>query len=373
MAMTEANTITTPADTYTIRRAGLDEIETIVDIMAEAAAWLQSRGIDQWRIDRERTIARLRAAMDGPAPEREVYLVWSGAAPVATLALQREDDWGDLSDDNALYVHSFAVRRSVAGQGLGRRMLEWAADRAAAAGKTCLRLDCMVENAALRAYYERAGFVHCGDMHGTTWSASLYEKRVERRWRGMSMAREHSIATPAGTLIITQARPADLDDVVAIEEDASEWLRARGIDPGQPPRPLRDIYADRLDRGEVYLARLDGAPAAMLTLQWEDREFWGDAPDEAAYVHGLMVRRAYAGKQVGLSLLRWAAGMAAAAGRPYLRLDCKADNPALRAYYERAGFAYRGDVTRETYSGTYAGSRYEKRTATGGADGPDTL
>jgi ribosomal protein S18 acetylase RimI-like enzyme len=371
MGMTEADAITTLAGTYTIRRAGLDEIETVVDIIAEAAAWLESLGIDQWsrHLDRERTVAHLRTAMIGPAPEREVYLVWSGAEPVATLALQPEVDWGDLSDDSALYVHSFAVRRWVAGQGLGRRMLDWAAGEAAAAGKTALRLDCMVENVALRAYYERAGFVHRGDVHGTTWSASLYEKQVQRRQRGMSRAREHSMATSAGTLTIIQARPADLDDVVAIEEDASGWLRARDINPGEPPRPLRDIYADRLYRGEVYVAWLDGASPAMLTLQWEDRDTWGDVPDDAAYVHGLMVRRAYAGKQVGLSLLRWAEGMAAAAGRPFLRLDCQSDNPALRAYYQQAGFAYRGDVTR----GTYTGSRYEKRTTAGGVDGPDTL
>ncbi len=171
------------------------------------------------------------------------------------------------------------------------------------------------------------------------------------------MIPEESFVTPAGCVTIAQAGSADLDDVVAIEEDATRWLRARGIDPGQPPRPLRDIYADRVARGDVYLARLDGAPAAMLTLQWSDRDIWGDVPDDAAYVHGLMVRRAFAGKHVGLGLLRWAGRVAAAAGKDYLRLDCKADNAALRAYYERAGFAYRGDMTR----GSYTGSRYEQR------------
>jgi GNAT superfamily N-acetyltransferase len=185
---------------------------------------------------------------------------------------------------------------------------------------------------------------------------------------GARMLPEGSIGTPAGRLAIAQALPADLDAVIAIEEDATHWLRARGIDPGQPPRPLRDIYADRIARGEVYVARLGGAPAAMLTLQWADRETWGDVPDDAAYVHGLMVRRAFAGKQVGLGLLRWAGRVAAAAGKSYLRLDCKADNAALRAYYERAGFAYRGDITR----GSYTGSRYERRIA-GGTDAADAL
>jgi GNAT superfamily N-acetyltransferase len=166
----------------------------------------------------------------------------------------------------------------------------------------------------------------------------------------------YTMATPAGVITIAQARPGDVDALVAIEEDAAQWVRSRGFEPGVPPRPLRDIYTDRANRGEVYLARLEGQPAAMLTLQWADSSTWGDVPDDAAYVHGLMVRRAYAGKQVGLNLLRWAERTAAASGRTYLRLDCKADNPALRAYYERAGYVYRGEVRLQSYTG----AKYEK-------------
>jgi GNAT superfamily N-acetyltransferase len=177
-----------------------------------------------------------------------------------------------------------------------------------------------------------------------------------------------SVMTPAGTLTIARARPEEMDAVVAIEHDATAWVRARGIDPGRPPRPLRDIYADRIHRGEVFLARVGGEPAAMLTLQWEDRAMWPDAPDAVAYVHGLMVRRAFAGQQVGLTLLRWAERVAAAAGKSYLRLDCTAGNRALRTYYEQAGFAYRGDVQR----GDYVGSRYERQ-VTGGNDGAGTI
>jgi GNAT superfamily N-acetyltransferase len=371
--MDSADLIVTSGGTYTIRRAGLDGIEAVVDIVAEAEAWLQSRGIDQAHIDRASAVASLRTAMDGPTPAREVYLVWSDAEPVATLALQWEDNrtWGEFSDDMSLYLYSLAVRRSVAGQGLGQRMLEWAAGKAAAAGKTYLRLDCMAENAALRSYYERAGFVHRGDVQGTNWSASLYEKRVERGDTPREMRRgeqRESIVKPAGTLTVARAQPEDLEAVLAIEYDATDWARARGINPGRPPRPLRDIYTDRIDRGEAFLARVDGEPAAMLTLQWADRAMWPEAADDAAYVHGLMVRRAFAGQQVGLNLLRWAEHVAAAAGRTYLRLDCMAGNRSLRTYYEQAGFAYRGDVQR----GDYVGSRYERQ-VTGGDDGADEV
>jgi ribosomal protein S18 acetylase RimI-like enzyme len=177
-----------------------------------------------------------------------------------------------------------------------------------------------------------------------------------------------AVTTPDGRLAIAQAAADDVDAAAAIEEDAARWVRSQGIDPGVPPRPLRDILTECAARGELFLARLDNEPVAKLVLQWADPRMWGDFPGEAGYVHGLMVRRAFAGRQIGLHLLRWAERVAALAGRDYLRLDCRADNPALRHYYECAGFVYRGDVT----TGSYTGSRYERRVAEG-ANGPDAL
>jgi len=157
------------------------------------------------------------------------------------------------------------------------------------------------------------------------------------------MSQEDSIATPYGALTIRLARPEDVDALVAIDVSASERVKALGLDPGAPPRPIRDILAERVARGEVYLARLDEEPVGMAALQWDD-ELWRDVAGEAIYIHGLATHRDFAGKGVGLALLGWAERIAAAAGQEYLRLDCNADNPALRAYYERAGFTHRGHV-----------------------------
>ncbi len=170
------------------------------------------------------------------------------------------------------------------------------------------------------------------------------------------MSREETSATPHGTISIGPARPEDLDALVAIDASASNRVRALGLDPGMPPRPMREILADRVARGEIALARLDGQPAAMLALQWAD-DLWRDLPGAAGYVHGLATHRDFAGKGVGLALLGWAERIVAQEGKAYLRLDCNADNPTLRAYYARAGFAHRGDVA---LPGRVA-SRYEKR------------
>lgn len=68
-----------------------------------------------------------------------------------------------------------------------------------------------------------------------------------------------------------------------------------------------------------------------------------------------MVRRAFKGQGVSTALLEWAAGQARSLGRRWLRLDCDADRPKVRAVYERFGFrlhSYR-------QVGSYYVARYE--------------
>jgi protein-tyrosine phosphatase len=160
----------------------------------------------------------------------------------------------------------------------------------------------------------------------------------------------------AEPLRVAPAAASDLDTVVGLDEASAAWLRARGFDPGEPPRPLEDIYRERLASGEVYLAWLGAEPVGMLTLQSVDQRVWPEAPEDALYVHGLMVSRSHIGEGIGLRLLDWASEQVVAAGRAYLRLDCLAKNPVLRAYYERAGFTYRGTIRWKAYEG----ARYER-------------
>jgi ribosomal protein S18 acetylase RimI-like enzyme len=102
-----------------------------------------------------------------------------------------------------------------------------------------------------------------------------------------------------------------------------------------------------------------------MTLQWSDETFWGERPDDAGYVHRLVVRRDRAGTGVGPACLDWASQRVRAANRAWLRLDVSADNLPLALYYERLGFQYRGDVEghRQEPSGAvvqWRSRRYER-------------
>src|SRR4030095_6620347 len=91
------------------------------------------------------------------------------------------------------------------------------------------------------------------------------------------------------------------------------------------------IAAD-VARGEFYLAECDAEVVGTIKFQLADTLFWPDMPpDESAFVHRLAVRRRVAGGQLSAVLLRWAAERAASLGRRFLRLDCGAARPPLRA------------------------------------------
>ncbi len=161
------------------------------------------------------------------------------------------------------------------------------------------------------------------------------------------------VITPAGRITIERATADDAEMLLAIHEDVARWLWDRGIhqwELGTFPRAALDKW---IAHGEVYVAWLGDQPVATLTLQWSDEQTWGAMPDDAGYVHGLAVRRAYGGHGVGLALLAWAERTVAAAGKAYLRLDCMARNSALRSYYERAGFVLRDDVPHDAWSALY--------------------
>jgi GNAT superfamily N-acetyltransferase len=332
--------IETPGGRFTITRARAAERDTVLDVMNEAATWLESREIYQWEPGRF-DIALLEEAIAAG----EMYLVWRGDEPAGTFSLMERDPvvWGAQPPD-AGYLHDFAIRRAFSGIELGRCILAGVERTCIAAGKTWLRLDCVAWNEPLNDYYRRAGFAYRRAI-GIHNPINLYEKRLWGAW------------AESDDLTIALAGPADLDALVEIDASASEWSDAIGRPGGEAPRPLRDIFAETIMRGESWIARWRGERAGKITLQWEDTAVWGQTPWDAVYVHGLSTHRDYAGKGVGLALLRWAERAAEGAGRESVRLDCNADNPELRAYYERAGFAPRGEVA----LGHRVAARYERR------------
>lgn len=157
--------------------------------------------------------------------------------------------------------------------------------------------------------------------------------------------------------IIRQATTADAAAVSDILIGAARWLEESGMpqwkgDELLPQHTLADIEAGTF----VVAENLDGVIAGVMKFQLEDRLFWPDLPEgEAAFVHRLAVAREFAGSGVSTAMLGWAVERTRSLRRSFLRLDCEASRPRLRAFYEHFGFQYHSD--REV--GPYFVSRYE--------------
>lgn len=100
-------------------------------------------------------------------PEGLVYLAWADDRAVGAFVLRWSDEllWGP-DDGQGGYLHRLATHPDVAGQGIGRRLVDTAGELTARQGRRWLRLDCDQGNQPLRAYYEAQGFRHVRDVGG---------------------------------------------------------------------------------------------------------------------------------------------------------------------------------------------------------------
>lgn len=156
-------------------------------------------------------------------------------------------------------------------------------------------------------------------------------------------------------------RPADLGDAETVERllrDAARWVDALGVvmwEDGELERA--SIDAD-LAGGFYVVAEVACSVAGTIRFQLEDPLFWPDLPKgQSAFVHRLVVARAWKGQGVSQALLEWAVARTKELGRDALRLDCDASRTKLRQLYESCGF------TLHSYShvGPYYVSRYQFR------------
>ena len=174
------------------------------------------------------------------------------------------------------------------------------------------------------------------------------------------------IATAIGSVHMTLAVSADLDDVLDILLESARWLASRGINQWPADGFPRELIDRQISRGEVYVARSEARAVGTFTLQWTDDQFWPGATAAAGYIHRIAVRREARG--LGVDLLKFAERVTAATGRKLLRFDCFAGNRELCGYYERAGFVRRaeieidggGDATVPESNRNFLARQYEK-------------
>src|SRR5580765_5474695 len=135
----------------------------------------------------------------------------------------------------------------------------------------------------------------------------------------------------SGGAVLVRTDEGGLPAVFEVLDDAARWLASIGHEAwpvgsflAADTRERRQVI-DALEFGELYLATVDGEPAATMSLFDRDERFWPGAPRDALYVHKLAVRRRFAGFGLGGAVLGWVEDRARSRGKPYLRLDTDPD------------------------------------------------
>lgn len=171
---------------------------------------------------------------------------------------------------------------------------------------------------------------------------------------------------------IRLAAPGDLDAVLGLRREAEQWLAANGIRQWTPDY---DDYAVGVltawvGSGAAWVVEHGGEIVATASLNADaDADFWGWLEPAhqatALYLGKMIVRRDHAGRKIGESIMNWACGRVADAGRTWLRLDVRRDNRRLQRYYLARGFTHLRTVVpgppRVTESG-WLGQRHSRLT-----------
>jgi ribosomal protein S18 acetylase RimI-like enzyme len=130
----------------------------LVALRDEAARWLLARGIRQW------APGQFPATwLDAASTGGRVYVLRRGSEVAGTVMISWHDPL--VWDDDLImagYIDNLIVSRAFAGQGLGRRLLQWAEDRIGESGRGFVRLECPADNLTLRALFESAGYYPVG-------------------------------------------------------------------------------------------------------------------------------------------------------------------------------------------------------------------
>ena len=175
---------------FVLRLAVPGDLDKVVVLVREAAAWLRSMGIDQWR-DPWPDPAGHRERLLNDLFKGKTWLVRDGKITAATITIDTDEPldaeerpvWSaDESQPPVLYVRRVIVSRRYARLGLGAVLLDWAADVAKRDhGAELIRIDVRTTNVKLHAYYEGQRFTRCPDPQGLGDypSQALFQRRVD--------------------------------------------------------------------------------------------------------------------------------------------------------------------------------------------------
>lgn len=137
---------------------------------------MDKKGIRQWNVTNYLEAFPKEYYLE-KIEKKQLFVMKENGIVAACLALSEQDScWDDTDNTSVLYLHHLATAQWA--KGIGREMLSAAEKQAKKQGKTCLRLDCAVDNEFLNSYYEAAAYVLVGRCTVGNYIGNKREKQL---------------------------------------------------------------------------------------------------------------------------------------------------------------------------------------------------
>ena len=148
------------------------ECGQVIALIQSRISWMDSAGISQWNHSHYLETYPL-SYFEQRAQAHQLYGLFTRENSLAAAAVLLEADprWNGQSALPAYYIHNFVSGAAFCGAGAA--LIEHLIALARAEGKSCLRLDCAVNNEKLNQYYIRFGFRYVGPMEDGEYLGNL--------------------------------------------------------------------------------------------------------------------------------------------------------------------------------------------------------
>ncbi len=163
---------------FKFRPANINELDTALEMLKEAAKHLQSKNINQWDYWLNPLPEKVNWIKEGFQNEEFNFIIQADEI-IGMFRLLKEDElyWGK-EKEAAKYIHSLVIKGKYAGRKLGQKVIERIIENTIAENIYILRLDCNSKNARLCNYYEKQGFTKVREKQMPHSLNNLYEKRL---------------------------------------------------------------------------------------------------------------------------------------------------------------------------------------------------
>ena len=165
------------------RKGETEDLERIMELVADAQNWFREQGIDQWQ-DGYPTDELILSDI----AHNENYIVELNGIAVATAVISFAGEptyakikgKGWLNENPYAVVHRIAVSDECRRKGIAKEILHFTEERCIERGISDIRIDTHCDNKAMRALLKKMGYAHCGRITLTSGAyREAYQKELK--------------------------------------------------------------------------------------------------------------------------------------------------------------------------------------------------